>query len=387
MKDKPRSYGKKIPAKSEQLQFVVTIPARNEAANIWKCLSALANQITEKGFISPEVFEVLVLCNHCEDNTRDLCELFQSTHPHFPLYIYETCDAEINTVGTSRRLLMDIAAGRLPKDGFIIMTDADTQADKSWLYAFQKLQSEPIDLICGIITPDLKGLKTEAKNKLFQNRQYLDLVARLESQLYPQDSDPWPRHSHNSGPNMAIRNTVYKQLGGIPPLACLEDIALYQKTISHGFKVKHSAMPIVTTSCRSSSRVTGGFGTQIKTWSGSEIESVECFKKLNERFNAFAEIREYYQQPSQDLLVSFSKRLHFKISEMISLIQKHHRSSSLIIELEHILKYHKPWNSVYPNIPIYEAIEELQNYFANFSQTSSSYKSYPLASRSLKEGE
>jgi len=387
IKAKPKPYGNKIPPKSEHLQLVVTIPAKNEAANIWKCLSALVNQNSENGVISSKIFEVIVLCNHCDDNTLDLCERFQNTHPNFPLYIYETHDAEINTVGTARRILMDIAATRLVDDGFIIMTDADTQADKFWLNAFQKLQPEPVDLICGIITPDFKGLETEAKNKLLQNRQYLDLVTRLESELYPQGSDPWPRHSHNSGPNMAIRNSVYKQLGGIPPLACLEDIALYQRVISFGYKVKHSFNPVVTTSCRSVSRVPGGFGTQIETWSSNKIEIVEGLDKLIARFKAFTEIRQYYQQPKQDLLISISKRLQFKISEIISLVHIHPGSSSLIIKLENNLKYHSAWNSVYHDIPINEAIQELQNYFAAFFQTSSSYKSSRLASRSLKESE
>lgn len=387
VKAKLRPYGKQIPAISEHLKLLVTIPAKNEAATIWKCLSALAHQISENGAVSTEVFEVLVLCNHCDDNTRDLCELFQNTHPDFPLYIYETFDPAINTVGAARRILMDVAAKRLPEDGFIIMTDADTQADKNWLDAFLKLQPEPIDLVCGIIMPDLKGLNAEAKNKLFQNRQYLDLVTRLEAELFPKESDPWPRHSHNSGPNMAIRNSVYKQLGGIPPLACFEDIALYQKVISHGYKVKHSALPIVTTSCRSSSRVKGGFGTQIRNWSGSEIESVEGIQKLSERFKAFAEINQYYSHADPDLLISFSKRLHYKTSEMRSLIQSHERSSSCIIYLENNLKYHSPWSLAYRDIPIPDAIEELQNYFAGFSQTASSYDSYRLASRTLKESE
>lgn len=382
---KLRPAGKQLPAKSENLQLVVTIPAKNEAATIWKCLNALANQTLEHGLISPEIFEVMVLCNHCDDNTSDLCKLFQNTHPDFPLYIFNTHDAEINTVGAVRRHLMDLAAKRLPDDGFIIMTDADTEADKFWLNSFLKLKPEPIDLICGIITPDLNGLKNEARNKLFQNRQYLDLVTRLETDLYPQESDPWPRHSHNSGPNMAIRNLVYKKLGGIPPLACFEDIALYQKVISHGYRVKHSNKPIVSTSCRSSSRVPGGFGTQIQTWSGSEIEMVESLKKLRERFIAFAEIRQYYLKPNQDLLVSFCKRLHFDNVKMLLLLQQHHRSSSIIIELERILKNHNQWNYTYPNIPIHEAIKELQIYFDSFSQTSSSYNSYCLASRSLKE--
>lgn len=373
---KLKPYGKWLPARSNYLQLAVTIPAKNEAQSIWKTLYALANQYSEKNSFPSDVYEVLVLCNYCDDDTREICDLFQEIHPDFPLYIFETRDPLINSVGAARRALMDIASERLPNDGFIITTDADTVADHNWLNAFLRIQSEPVDLICGIINPDLKGLNKEAKHQLYQTRQYLDLVTRLESELYPQDHDPWPRHSHNSGPNMAIRNSVYKQLGGMPPLACFEDIALYQKVISNGFKVKHSNTPIVTTSCRRSSRVPGGFGSQIKSWSNSKTEPVEGFKKLSERFKAYAEIRNYYQYPSSGLLNSFCSRLHFQPSAMKLLLRNHIRSSSLIIYLEHILKYHTPWNSAHPNIPLNMAIEELEAYYSAFTHTINSYSSY-----------
>lgn len=142
-----------------------------------------------------------------------------------------------------------------------------------------------------------------------------------------------------------------------------------------GFKVKHDDQPVVTTSCRSFSRVSGGFGTQIKNWNDSKTENVEGFRKLCERFKAYAEIRKYYQNWDHDLLVSFSKRLFFQPDHMKSILQNHPRSTSVIINLEHLLKFHTPWNSAFPNIPIDRAMEELNDYFATFSQTSSSYSS------------
>jgi len=369
-----KPYKKSLYSENTSLRITVTIPAKNEAKKIWKTLHALAHQYSDKDALPSEIYEVLVLCNHCDDKTSEVCNLFQETHPNFPLYIFITQDPLINSVGAARRVLMDLASKRLPDDGFIIMTDADTVADKYWMNAFLEAQSERIDLICGIINPDIHRLNEQAKKQLLLTREYLNLVARLESELFPQDCDPWPRHSHNSGPNMAIRNSVYKQLGGIPPLACFEDIALYQKVISHGFRIKHSNTPIVNTSCRSSSRVPGGFGSQIKNWSHSKTETVEGFKKLSERFKAYAEIRKYYQNPSSDLLNSFCYRLYFHPSSMQSLVRDHLRSSSLIIYLENRLKYHTPWNSAYPNISLNIAIEELEDYF-NFFNTTNSYKS------------
>ena len=379
--------GKPLPEPNRKVRLIVTIPAKNEEDNIWKTLSALTKQSNGVSSISSEFYEVLVLCNQCTDHTEEYCKLFQNFHSDFPLYIFRTYDPRINNVGMARRVLMDTASHRISPDGLIITTDADTQADSNWLNAYLTLQVKPLDLICGYIHPDLKGLPAEARKKLHQNRNYINLVSRLESQFCPHESDLWPRHSHNSGPNMAIRNSVYQQIGGIPPLSCFEDIALYQKVVGHGFKVHHSFKPKVTTSCRSISRVPGGFGTQIKNWTTSITEEVEGLEKLYERYMAFTEIRECYREPKDELFTSISKRLKLKISNLKFLFQTHPQSSSLIVTLENELKDHLPWNLAHPNKQIHIAIKELEGYFANFSQTTNSNKSPLISLINSKEHE
>jgi len=379
-----KAYGNQTRSVSSDIELSVCIPARNEAQTIWKTVTALANQLSGDKAVPTQLYEVLVLCNNCNDDTVELCKLFQELNPGFPFYIYVTNNPAINSVGAARRVLMDLASERLTDTGFIIMTDADTLADKNWLHSFLKLKTEPVDLVCGQIIPDMKGLNSEAKKNLFENRHYLDLVSRLESEIYPQQSDPWPRHSHNSGPNMAVRNLVYKNIGGIPPIACLEDIALYQKVISSGYSIKHAMEPMVTTSCRSSSRVPGGFGSQIQNWSASKTENVEGYAKLRERFMAFAEIRQYYSQSSEELLNSIGHRLKIQKQTLRSLIEEHHSSNSLVIYLENFLKDHSPWNAAHPNINIAEAIYELEDHFSVFSQTSKIYSSARSELSSLK---
>ncbi|MFV8226478.1 glycosyltransferase [Christiangramia aquimixticola] len=369
------NVGRLLSENGEHLRVVVTIPAKNEELTIWNTLNALAHQQTKAGNLPTNLYEILILCNHCTDQTVNLCAEFQDKHPDLPLYIFKTDDPKINSVGASRKLLMDLASARLPENGFIAMTDADTVCDNYWLDAFLKLQEQPYDLICGVIKPELTGLDKRVKDGIDQTRHYLDLVSRLESELYPLEFDPWPRHSHNSGPNMAVRNKVYKAIGGIPPLDCFEDIALYQKVISEGYSVKHAFSPIVTTSCRSKSRVPGGFGSQIRNWSRSKSETVEGFSKLSQRFKAFAEIREYYRNPSLRLFNSICSRLYISSKDLEDLIEKHQKHTALIIYLENNLKEHGPWNIAYPDVIITRAIDELKNYFASFSQTTKSYSS------------
>jgi len=352
------------------LQLVVTIPARNEEKTIEDTLLALLQQQQNGKDLNTNCFEVMVLCNHCTDHTLERCLDFKKSHPDFPLYIFETKHPEINTVGATRRVLMDLAAKRLPENGFIVTTDADTLADRFWLHSILEYQNQPVDLVCGWIEADSSYLQETALTGLHTNRHYLQLMTQLECSLCPDLNDPWPRHYHHSGPNMAIRKKVYEKIGGIPRLACFEDVALYEKVISSGYRVRHSFKPVVTTSCRKNSRVKGGFGSQLQDWSVSKPEVAEGFLKLQQKFEAYGLLKEFYTTREPNLLKRVEEQLHLCPLSLQELTKTHAHSASLMRYLEQLLSGHRPWYTKYPNIPIAEALNELKHYFSStiFSQ-------------------
>src|SRR5690606_9971523 len=205
-----------------------------------------------------------------------------------------------DTVGAARRVLMNIAANRLLQDnGLIISTDADTIPDKNWLVNVYGYLEKDISLICGYIKSDYTKLVPQASAYLKAKDDYLLLKARLETEFLPSIHDPWPRHSFHWGPNMAIKKSVYKAIGGIQPLHFLEDVSLFNSVISKGYKVRHCMDTQVTTSTRIKPRCNEGFGAELRVWTEYEgvAYNVEGLEKLKCRYGIYRDIKEFYISP------------------------------------------------------------------------------------------
>ena len=76
-----KAYGNQTRSVSSDIELSICIPARNEAQTIWKTLKALANQLSGDKAVPTQLYEVLVLCNNCNDDTVELCKLFQELNP------------------------------------------------------------------------------------------------------------------------------------------------------------------------------------------------------------------------------------------------------------------------------------------------------------------
>ncbi len=363
-----KHLGNRLPKANQHLKIVITIPAKNEERSIERTLLAIRNQLQSNSvFFDFKFFEVLVLCNHCSDNTEKICKLFKYNDPHFPLHILSTKASLVNNVGVARRILMNIASERLPiANGIIVSTDADTVPDNFWLHNFVQYISTDIALICGRIEVDEADLHPKAKKYLSANRKYLYLASQLESSLYPDPADPWPKHAHNSGPNLAIKKYAYQKIGGIPPLGFLEDIAMYQLVVGHGLKVRHCLKSAVVTSTRTTPRVPGGFGNQLREWSelnGSVYEyMVEGIDKLRVKFETYELIKELYKTGSTSLLLEISKRLLIPLEQVKELYSTHERQQAMVRFLETDLMNNVLWNSKYPDEDVFQVIHDLEAY-------------------------
>ena len=62
-----------LPAPAATVRAVVVVPARDEEQRIGACLEALAAQVE----VAPEEFEILVVLDACEDETRTVVESFR----------------------------------------------------------------------------------------------------------------------------------------------------------------------------------------------------------------------------------------------------------------------------------------------------------------------
>ncbi|MEH6408220.1 MAG: glycosyltransferase [Leeuwenhoekiella sp.] len=354
--------------KALKKEIVITIPAKNEEETIIKTLESIRiQQNPDASFLDSNLFEVIVLCNNCTDKTYQLCVDFKAKYPDFPLINLVSNSQIINNVGAARRILMNIACTRLVENGFIVTTDADTIADEFWVYNLHEYMNSSYDLVCGLILVDDSDLDCQAKKYLQASRNYMDLMCRLEAEIYPDVKDPWPKHPFNSGPNMAIRKYAYKKIGGMPPLHNLEDIAMFDLVVSHGFVTKHCIKTIVTTSTRKVPRAPSGFGDQLMKWSVLDDKkdtcNVQSLERLKVKFKAFEMIRNFYTSRESQLIFEIAALIDLPVEKVQELYDKNERYQSLVRYLETALLSNEIWSIKYPDINIFSAIKDLESHF------------------------
>ncbi len=287
-------------------KVIVTIPAHNEENFIGDCLKSLAAQLTIFGRkIDSKDFEILVLCHNCTDNTFDICLDYKRNHDDLKVSVLETNRSEVNNVGAVRRILMRIARSRVScPQSYIAMTDADTKAHPFWMANLFGYVGSGYGLICGQIDIDLTGVGERAKRTLAFKKYYSELRMLLEYSFICYESDSLPRHSDNSGPNMAVRADVYDRVGGMPPIGFCEDVAFYDSVIWGGYKVRHCSMTIVTTSGRVDPRAPWGFGAELNGWgeTGENHFEVEGLDALLKRFGLYKLLLKYLNAAKASLM-------------------------------------------------------------------------------------
>lgn len=347
----------------EGLKICVTIPAKNEGDYIGQTLASLNNQSGS----AKDCFEVIVLVNHSSDKTLKVCRDFKAAHPELALHILTTYSDRIGHVGAARKKIMDLACARLRNNNFLIaMTDADTLVSSNWIKNLLNYIDQDIDLICGAIQVDTDGMSAFAKRMYTAKEYYLHNRSRLQSMLLPEPWNPWPSHAAASGPNMAIKKTAYKAIGGMPDLACLEDSAFYDRVVKLGLKVRHALDIPVETSARLDSRVERGFGNELNHWTTLDKGSnmyVEGLYKLQIRFWAYWLVEESYANKNGLHLAVITEllKLSHATLEKLFLVHKNHQSMNRALIC--ILEKNKSWQREHPNISVFEANEELKLFF------------------------
>ena len=360
------NLSKQLPPALPDLKIVIIIPAKNEASDIEKTLLAHIGQKTKQNEVFPRSnYEIIILCHNCTDQTFEKCQKFRLAHPEPNIHVLILNSNLANTVGAARRVLMNIASDRLQNpNGLIASTDADTIPDVLWLYSLNEHAHTEVDLICGLITVDYNTISGQPLAYLQAKDNYLMLQAELESALFPNQQDPWPRHNYNWGPNLTIKKHVYKSIGGIAPLSFLEDVDLFNRVVENGYIVKHCMKTIVKTSIRINSRCEEGFGAELRVWTENDgiPYCVEGLTKLQARFEIYRLIKHHYKNPSQASLLQLSKLSLLNKKEIDLLLTRFSRYEAMMIYMKQHLTLCNSWNTLFPNVPVIEACEELNSY-------------------------
>lgn len=259
---------------NEGCNYCITIPAKNEAGYIVRALEALYYQLDlREKFIDRAAYEVILLANNCTDNTAGLAREFGALHPEFQLHVVEIeVPREIAGIGVARRLLSETALSRLPDDGIIITTDADSYVDRHWLYYTAQAFSKGARAVGGRIIVDHSGRGSYRKTHL-QDVTYRMLQARLETIIDPSMENPWPRHFQNYGPSTALSVAAYRACGGMPAVKCIEDVHLAWALERIDIPVVQDPRVKVYTSDRESERIEGvAFSRTLDEWTRMQRE-------------------------------------------------------------------------------------------------------------------
>lgn len=250
----------RLPAPYGGLRVSVVIPAKNEEGVIGACLDALAAQVG----VAASDYEVLLVLDGCTDSTGGVAAERLTRHEELNLHLLDGPD---RGVGNARKLGMDEAYSRLVSvgrsDGLIASTDADSVVDPDWVAAQLSLAGAGAEAIGGRISLSGGG-KTLPDHVLdWYARQGRERYARVLAAERVRRDGFVQDHWQFSGASMSVTADVYRRIGGLGPLSCLEDEHLERELEAAGARVVRSSSVRVTTSARVCGRAEKGLAADL----------------------------------------------------------------------------------------------------------------------------
>lgn len=198
----------------------VLIPARNEAENIGACIESILQQS-----YPCDLYEIIVLDDHSEDETPDWVRLFQvqCTNVHL-LQLADFVEAGETQSFKKKAIEIGIkhATGEL-----IVTTDGDCVVQSNWLSLIASFY-ETKDL--KFIAAPVNFYKEKNILEYFQSLDFMGMMGIAGAGIQGQ----FMRMCN--GANLAYRKSVFKEVNGfegINELASGDDMLLMQKVAEH----------------------------------------------------------------------------------------------------------------------------------------------------------
>ncbi|MFK7809507.1 MAG: glycosyltransferase [Saprospiraceae bacterium] len=191
----------------------ILVPARNEAANIERCIHSILKQDYDKSF-----FEIIVIDDHSEDDTAALAEAIEDKRIH----VIRLADFPELPQQAFKKLALKIGIEKA-KGELIVTTDADCFMGSSWLSLIVAFyEKHDAKMIAGPVA-------MTDENTLLEKFQSLDFCGMMGitgagiSKGYM---------LMGNGANIAYTKKVFKEVNGfegIDHLASGDDMLLMQK--------------------------------------------------------------------------------------------------------------------------------------------------------------
>lgn len=215
----------------------MVVPARDEQERLAGCLAAL--RVAAARVHVP--VRVVVVLDGCRDGTADVV----------PADV-RVVVVDHGVVGRAR------AAGfvgePVGRDWWYATTDADSCVPPSWC-AEQLATSAVADVLVGTVTVSDWSMRPPAV-RIAWEAAHAVLPGATAGETATDAGDD---HLHVHGANLGLRASAYWRVGGFAPLAEHEDVALVDRCLAAGLRVRRTRSVPVVTAARRSVRTPGGF--------------------------------------------------------------------------------------------------------------------------------
>ncbi len=196
------------------MKLSIIIPTRNRARYLEQTLKSLLNQT-----ISQNDYEVIIIDNGSEDNTKEICLKYKTKFIYFK-YIYDKRPGL--HVGRNRGFIES-------KSDNLLFADDDVIGFPTWLEGIiESLESEDVALAGGNVIPQYEDNKPVwLKDLTINDGQY---------HIVPQLSVIWSKSTKKSyinphyvlGCNFGIKRAVLQQCGGFHPDGMPRHLLMYR---------------------------------------------------------------------------------------------------------------------------------------------------------------
>jgi len=211
----------------DSIEVSVIIPARNEEANLQRCLQSLVAQTAPP-------LELIVVDDHSTDRTRSIAQSFPTVR---------VLEADPLPDGWSGKSNACWTGAKLAKGKWLLFTDADTRhAINSVEQGFREAESNHAALLSYSPQQEVFG---------FLERAVMPVIfAELAKTYRPKEvSDPTSPAAAANGQYLLIRRDVYDAVGGHAAVAhaILEDVELAKLVKRAGYKLQFRVSDAVST--------------------------------------------------------------------------------------------------------------------------------------------
>jgi len=185
----------------------VIVAARNEEANILRCLVSLDRQIYPEGKL-----EIIIVDDHSDDSTGKIIDEFIAGKDRFKKIVTSKQIGHLKGKTNALANAIEISNGEI-----ILTTDADCEASPEWVYTTASYYEKDVGIV--------NGFTTQEGNNSFGGMQALDFIYLL---IVASGTINFGYPISCIGNNMSYRKQAYLDVGGYEnlPFSVTEDSQL-----------------------------------------------------------------------------------------------------------------------------------------------------------------